>query len=231
MMSRFGRYPRRVAIVGVGFALLSVGNTSGRAQQSGPSGAEVWAANCGRCHRARAGDAYTASQWNAIVTQMSMYARLTPDETQAVRQFLVSGARREGAANAATGGAPAATQARQIAYLNRSMLAAPTRDGRALAAPSPMCRKSAAGPKAANIYKVQCAMCHGPTGKGDGPMAAMQKPRPLSLADAARMAKASDDSLVKVVSLGRNSMPAFKELLTAEQIRDVVTFVRCFSTP
>jgi mono/diheme cytochrome c family protein len=214
--------------VGVGLAALTTFPAAARAQQDRPSGAEVWAANCGRCHRMRATNAYSASQWDAIVTQMSLYARLTPDESQAVRQFLAGGARaREDAANAAAAVTSAEPRVRQIAYLSRGPV-----NGGLLSKPARDCKKTPTGPKtAASIYKVQCSMCHGPTGKGDGPVAAMHKPRPSSFTDAERMAKVSDDSLAKVISVGRNEMPSFKKILTENEIREVVTYVRCFSTP
>ena len=226
-MSRLSPYLRRVAFVGFGLAALAMFPSPARAQRDQPSGAEVWAANCGRCHRMRATNTYSASQWDAIVTQMSLYARLTPDETQAVRQFLASGARREGAANAPAPVASAEPRVRQIAYLNRGPVS-----GGLLTKPARDCKKSPDGPKtAASIYKVQCSMCHGSTGKGDGPVARMHNPRPVPFTDAERMAKVSDDSLAKVISAGRNGMPSFKKTLTEEEIREVVTYVRCFSTP
>jgi len=228
-MSRLSPYLRRAMFVGVGLAALPMFPAAARAQQDRPSGAEVWAANCGRCHRMRATNAYSASQWDAIVTQMSLYARLTPDETQAVRQFLVGGARaREGAANAPAAVASAEPRVRQIAYLSRG----PVNGGGLLSKPARDCEKTPNAPRsAASIYKVQCSMCHGSTGKGDGPVAAIHKPRPSSFTDAERMAKASDDSLVKVISVGRNEMPSFKKILTEDEIREVVTYLRCFSTP
>lgn len=227
-MSRLSSSPRRVAFVGFGLAALAMLGAPAGAQQDRPSGAEVWAANCGRCHRVRATNTYTASQWDAIVTQMSLYARLTPDETQAVRQFLAGGARsREGSANAPAALASAEPRVRQIAYLNRGPVS-----GGFLTKPARDCKKSPDGPRtAASIYKVQCSMCHGSTGKGDGPVARMHNPRPTPFTDAERMAKVSDDSLVKVISGGRNGMPSFKKTLTEDEIRAVVTYVRCFSTP
>jgi mono/diheme cytochrome c family protein len=159
---------------------------------------------------------------------MSLYARLTPDETQAVRQFLAGGARaREGAANAPAAVASTEPRVRQIAYLSRGSV-----NGGLLSKPARDCKKTPDAPRtAASIYKVQCSMCHGSKGKGDGPVAAMHTPRPSNFTDAKLMEKVSDDSLAKVISLGRNAMPAFKKMLTEEEIRDVVAYVRCFSTP
>jgi mono/diheme cytochrome c family protein len=59
----------------------------------------------------------------------------------------------------------------------------------------------------------------------------MHNPRPTPFTDAERMAKVSDDSLAKVISDGRNGMPSFKKTLTEDEIRTVVTYVRCFGTP
>jgi len=84
--------PRRAWLAGVA-TLSLVFLTAPVAAQRTPSGAEVWGANCGRCHRVRAVDAYDARQWETIVAHMALAARLTPDETQAVREFLVGAAR------------------------------------------------------------------------------------------------------------------------------------------
>jgi len=77
-----------------------------------------------------------------------------------------------------------------------------------------------------SVYQSQCVVCHGKGGKGDGPAATAFNPRPANLADAARMARLPDDSLVQVVTSGRNAMPAFANLLSPEQIRELVFYLR-----
>lgn len=200
-------------LVGLGALLLALLVVPASAQQQKPSGAEVWSGNCGRCHRVRAVDAYTASQWESVVTHMALTARLTSDETQAVREFLVGAAQtRERAANAA------ASVSRQ-----REPLRVASRGNVGVVLPESRCCDPSVGQA---IFKAQCVACHGPGGKGNGPAAPALNPRPANLADAARMEKLSDDSLLQIVTAGRLTMPGYGKTLTAEQVREVVAYVR-----
>jgi len=185
------------------------------AQQARPSGAEVWSSNCGRCHRARAVDAYSASQWESVVAHMALTARLTPDETQAVREFLVG-----------------AAQARETAAISAA-LASGRRAPLVLASRGPIglgpADRACCDPEVGSgVFKAQCVVCHGPRGKGDGPAAVALTPRPANLAAAARLEQLSDDSLVNVVTAGRKTMPGFGRMLTPEQILEVVAYIRSF---
>jgi len=77
------------------------------------------------------------------------------------------------------------------------------------------------------IYEQRCALCHGPQGRGDGPEAPFLSPRPGSLISAATSVK-SDADLLAVIANGkpRTAMPAWKDLLTDEQQRDVLAYLR-----
>lgn len=79
------------------------------------------------------------------------------------------------------------------------------------------------------IYLDKCVQCHGETGKGDGPDAAMYYPSPASLTDAKRMSTATDGELFYEISVGRKPMPAFKKRLTEEQRWQLVILVRSFA--
>jgi mono/diheme cytochrome c family protein len=81
------------------------------------------------------------------------------------------------------------------------------------------------------IYLDKCVQCHGETGKGDGPDAAMYYPSPASLIDANRMSGVTDGELFYEISEGRKPMPAFKKRLTEEQRWQLVLFVRSLSAP
>lgn len=81
------------------------------------------------------------------------------------------------------------------------------------------------------IYLDKCVQCHGETGKGDGPDAAMYYPSPASLIDANRMSGVTDGELFYGISEGRKPMPAFKKRLTEEQRWQLVLFVRSLSAP
>lgn len=81
------------------------------------------------------------------------------------------------------------------------------------------------------IYLEKCANCHGQTGKGDGPDAAMYYPSPASLADTKRMSSVTDGEIFYQISQGRRPMPAFKKRLTEEQRWQLVLFVRSLAVP
>jgi mono/diheme cytochrome c family protein len=81
------------------------------------------------------------------------------------------------------------------------------------------------------VFMQNCAVCHGPEGKGDGPGAAGLNPKPANFSDSSRRATA-EEKQVRIVTNGGASeklspiMPPFSEALNAQQIRDVVAFVR-----
>ena len=74
------------------------------------------------------------------------------------------------------------------------------------------------------IYNTHCALCHGEKGKGDGVAGSTLNPRPADLTTSA--AHRSDGDLAWKIAHGRGLMPGFKNVLTEEQIWDVVNFVR-----
>ncbi len=79
------------------------------------------------------------------------------------------------------------------------------------------------------VFTQNCVICHGPTGKGDGPGAAGLPTRPANFSE--RKASTAEKQ-VRVVTNGGASeklspaMPAFGESLSEKQIRDVVAYVR-----
>lgn len=82
---------------------------------------------------------------------------------------------------------------------------------------------------AAATYKAKCLMCHGADGSGS---AAGKKLGAKDLR-ASEVTKASDAQLIETTSKGRNKMPAFDQKLTAQEIKDVVQYLRTLkeSTP
>ena len=87
------------------------------------------------------------------------------------------------------------------------------------------------------IYEQYCALCHGPQGKGDGSLSANLDPRPRNHTDGAYMNALSDAHLLNIVGGGGGAaglspiMPAWKDILSAQQIQDVVAFVRTLAVP
>jgi mono/diheme cytochrome c family protein len=86
------------------------------------------------------------------------------------------------------------------------------------------------GPDAANagaeVFRTNCATCHGPQGHGDGPAGQSLEPKPKNLAKI--QAVAGDDFLFWRIREGKpgTSMVAWKGILTDEQIWQTVSFIR-----
>jgi cytochrome c553 len=70
----------------------------------------------------------------------------------------------------------------------------------------------------------QCSSCHGKRGHGDGPNAAMFKPRDLVKLEWQDSVK--DEEIAKVIKEGRNKMPAFN--LPDSTISELVAHIRSF---
>ena len=73
------------------------------------------------------------------------------------------------------------------------------------------------------LYAAKCAMCHAKDGSGDSPTGkAMKVPNLKSEA----VQKLSDAELTDVITKGKNKMPAYKDKLTAAEIKGLVGYVR-----
>lgn len=55
---------------------------------AGPSGAELWADNCSRCHNMQPPGRFNDVQWEAVVRHMRLRADLTGVETRKITEFL-----------------------------------------------------------------------------------------------------------------------------------------------
>jgi mono/diheme cytochrome c family protein len=79
------------------------------------------------------------------------------------------------------------------------------------------------------IYVVQCASCHGESGKGDGPAGQALVPPAANLVQAT--GEFGDDFIFYRISEGgamepyNSSMPAFKNVLSEEEIWQVITYI------
>ena len=77
---------------------------------------------------------------------------------------------------------------------------------------------------AAATFKTKCAICHSPDGSGSGPTG-----KALGVPDLRSdvVQKLSDAELLGVVTNGKNNkMPSYKDKLSADQIKDLVSVVR-----
>lgn len=72
---------------------------------------------------------------------------------------------------------------------------------------------------AAMLFAEQCAVCHGPSGRGDGPTAAALKPAPTNFLDVERARQRSPYSLFSTISLGvaETSMASFAHLAESDR--------------
>jgi cytochrome c oxidase cbb3-type subunit III len=88
--------------------------------------------------------------------------------------------------------------------------------------------------KARENYQTYCMKCHGESGKGDGPGAAMLNPKPRDYTDCKTMQGKKDEELFKVIKDGGDSvglsadMQPFGGNLSDDEIHALVKFVRGF---
>ncbi|WP_409270624.1 c-type cytochrome [Neobacillus sp. SCS-31] len=72
------------------------------------------------------------------------------------------------------------------------------------------------------VYKLNCAICHGETGKGEGAKAG------TSINSQIFLSSASDEDLSNYIKYGRPeaAMPAYGPRLSEEELKNVVAFIR-----
>ncbi len=75
---------------------------------------------------------------------------------------------------------------------------------------------------AAALYKSKCAMCHGADGKASKAGATMGA-KDFQSPD---VAKQKDADWIEATTKGKNKMPAFDKKLTADQIKDLIKYIR-----
>jgi hypothetical protein len=77
------------------------------------------------------------------------------------------------------------------------------------------------------LYAQRCIGCHGPSGQGDGPVAASL---PVAVPDFRNtVEKKSTPQIRRAISEGRGMMPAFDPALRQAEITDMVQMVRFLS--
>jgi cytochrome c6 len=75
----------------------------------------------------------------------------------------------------------------------------------------------------ASLFKARCAACHGADGKGE---TAVGKSMHLRSLASPEVQKQSDEQLTDMIAGGKGAMPAYKDKLSAAQIKDLVAFIR-----
>jgi len=93
------------------------------AQAQQRSGVEIWEATCGRCHALQPTNKYYPKDWRSVGTHMTITARLTSAQGEAVLAFLISGARTDATAALPTSAAPSSVPASMSAELSEDQIA------------------------------------------------------------------------------------------------------------
>lgn len=76
---------------------------------------------------------------------------------------------------------------------------------------------------AAAIYKTKCAACHGADGKGETAIGKVNKVRDLGSPE---VQKQTDTELTTIVEAGKGKMPGYAKSLKAEQVKELVAYIR-----
>ncbi|HUA00471.1 MAG TPA: cytochrome c [Candidatus Aquilonibacter sp.] len=75
----------------------------------------------------------------------------------------------------------------------------------------------------ASLFKSKCAACHGADGSGNTAVGKSLKLKDMASAD---VQKQTDADLTAMITNGKGAMPSYKDKLTADQIKQVVAFIR-----
>ncbi len=79
--------------------------------------------------------------------------------------------------------------------------------------------------KGKRIYYQVCAVCHGRSGKGDGPTGKTLETKPADHTSP-KVQSQSDGALFWKISKGRDLMPTYLEVFSKDQRWQLVTFIR-----
>jgi len=77
--------------------------------------------------------------------------------------------------------------------------------------------------KAANLYKANCAPCHGAVGDANTPAGKAFKVPSFS---SDTVLKESDSEMLTIAKNGKGKMPAWHDKLTDEQLHELVAYIR-----
>lgn len=79
------------------------------------------------------------------------------------------------------------------------------------------------------VYDNLCVNCHGLYGHGDGSLAS-QMPGPLpDLSATDYQTRHSDEELVQIITKGKEAMPGTEDILSAQEIKNVIAYIRLLS--
>lgn len=89
---------------------------------------------------------------------------------------------------------------------------------------NPIPANSASRERGRKLFEANCVSCHGPTGRGNGPIAARLETLPADLA--AMAGQHPDGDFAWKIAEGRGAMPSWKGILKENQIWDLVNYVQ-----
>ena len=81
----------------------------------------------------------------------------------------------------------------------------------------------AADDPGASLYKSNCAKCHGAAGDGDTPAGRVFHVPSFS---SAAVLNESDEHLLAIAKRGKGSMPAWNDVLSPKELKNVIEFIR-----
>jgi len=76
------------------------------------------------------------------------------------------------------------------------------------------------------LYSIHCSLCHGTSGKGDGPIAKYYEKQPPSDLTASYISFMFDGNLYRTIGQGLGQMPGLSENLTPRERWDVINYLR-----
>jgi mono/diheme cytochrome c family protein len=97
---------------------------------------------------------------------------------------------------------------------------------RAAFASNPIPRSSQSIDRGKQLFQHYCQACHGAEGHGDGPAAASLPQRPEDLTQIALPPYFPDGVVAYRIANGGDVMPAWKSVLSADEIWDLLNFIR-----
>src|ERR1035437_26144 len=90
---------------------------------------------------------------------------------------------------------------------------------------SPIASSPASIQTGKNIYRTNCILCHGEGGKGNGTLAMNLNPRPADHTSK-KFQQQKDGEIFYKITTGRNAMPNFSQLLSENDIWNIINFIR-----
>jgi len=91
-------------------------------------------------------------------------------------------------------------------------------------------------PTGRSLFETHCAVCHGETGKGDGPGAGVVRQPITNFSDPAAMRAVDDRFLFEIIKKGgsqfgrSNAMPSWGMKLSDDEIRTIVAYIRSLAS-